>query len=60
MYIAAVFEDGGFEKFECDDSFEEFGGKSFVIEVFFSSGGMKNLNVSVTIYRTVALTSLII
>jgi hypothetical protein len=60
VYTAAVFEDGGFGKFECDNSFE--GGKSFVVEVFlvFSSGGMKDLSASITLCRTVALTSSVI
>jgi hypothetical protein len=62
VYIIAVFEGGGFGKFECDNSLEEFGGESFVVEVFlvFSSGSMKNLSASVTFYRTVALTNSVI
>jgi hypothetical protein len=57
--IAAVFEDGEFGKFECDNSLEEFGEESFVIKIFlvFSSGGIKKLSASVTLYTTVALTS---
>jgi hypothetical protein len=62
MYIAAVFEDEEFGKFEYDNSLEEFSGESFIIEVFlaFSSGGMKDLNVSITLYRTVVLTNSVI
>jgi hypothetical protein len=62
MYITAVFENGEFGKFECDNSFEEFSGKSFVVKIFlvFNSGNMKNLSASVTLYRTIALTSSII
>jgi hypothetical protein len=62
VYIAVVFEGRGFGKFEYDGSLEEFGGGSFIIEVFlaFSSGSMKDLNVSVTLCRTVALTSSVI
>jgi hypothetical protein len=60
VYIAAVFENREFGKFECDGSLED--GKSFVVEVFlvFSSGGMKDLSASVTLCRTVALTSSVI
>jgi hypothetical protein len=55
VYIAVVFEDGGFGKFECDSSLE--GGKLFVVKIFlvFSSGGMKDLSVSVTFCRINAL-----
>jgi hypothetical protein len=60
VYIIVVFEDGEFEKFECDNSFE--GGELFVIEIFlvFSSEDMKNLNASVTFYRIVVLTNSVI
>jgi hypothetical protein len=61
--IAAVFERRRFrESGECDNSLERSGGKPSVIEVFlvFSSGSMKNLSASVTLYRTVALTSSVI
>jgi hypothetical protein len=64
VYIAVVFENGRFGKFEYDDSLERFGGDGFsgelfIVEIFFafSSGGMKNLSVSIMFYRTVALTS---
>jgi hypothetical protein len=59
MYIAAVFEDGEFGKFECDDSLEEFDGESFVVGIFlvFNSGDIKDLSVSVTFCRTVVLMS---
>jgi hypothetical protein len=62
VYIIAVFEDGGFGKFECDNSFERFGGRLFVIEVFlvFSSGDMKDLSASVTFCRIVILTNSVI
>jgi hypothetical protein len=62
IYIAAVFENGKFEKFECDSSFEEFSGGSFVVEIFlvFSSENIKDLSASVTLYKIVALTNLII
>jgi hypothetical protein len=67
MYIAAVFEDEEFGKFECDNSFEEFNGdrfngELFIIEIFlvFNSENMKDLSVSITFYRTVALTNLVI
>jgi hypothetical protein len=62
MYIVVVFENKEFGKFECDDSFEEFGGRLFVIEIFlvFSSGSIKDLSASITFCRTVVLTSLII
>jgi hypothetical protein len=62
MYIVVVFENEEFGKFECDNSFEEFNGELFIIEIFlvFSSGDMKDLNASVTLYRTVILTNLII
>jgi hypothetical protein len=60
MYIAAVFEDEEFGKFEYDNSFES--GKSFVIKIFlvFSSGNMKDLSASITFCRTIALTNLVI
>jgi hypothetical protein len=65
VYITAVFEKRKFEGFgKCDNSLEDSGGNRFsdklsVIKVFliFSSGGMKNLSVSVTLYRTVAVTN---
>jgi hypothetical protein len=69
VYIAAVFEGGRFGKFEYDGSLEGFSGDGFsgdrfsgglfIIEVFlaFSSGGMKDLSVSITLCRTIALTS---
>jgi hypothetical protein len=64
MYIAAVFESERFGKFECNNSLEEFdgnkfNGRSFVIEVFlvFSSGNMKDLSVSITLYKIIALTN---
>jgi hypothetical protein len=62
VYITAVFESREFGKFEYDSSFEEFRGKLFVIGIFlvFSSGGIKDLSVSVTLYRTVTLTSSVI
>jgi hypothetical protein len=67
VYIAAVFESGGFGKFECDDSLENSGGnrfddKLFVIKVFFvfSLGDIKDLSASVTFYRIIALTNLVI
>jgi hypothetical protein len=64
MYIAAVFENKRFGKFEYDNSLEEFGedkfsGKLFIIKIFlaFNSESMKNLSVSITLYKTVALTN---
>jgi hypothetical protein len=62
MYITAVFENGKFGKFEYDNSLEKFNGKLFIVEIFlaFSSGNIKNLSVSVTLYRTITLTNLII
>jgi hypothetical protein len=67
VYIAAVFEDERFGKFEYDGSLEGFDGDGFSGELFivgvflaFSSGGMKDLSVSVTLCRTVALTSSVI
>jgi hypothetical protein len=64
VYIAAVFEGGRFGKFEYNGSFEGFGGDGFsgelfIVEVFFvfSSGGMKDLSVSITFCRIVALTN---
>jgi hypothetical protein len=62
VYIVAVFEDREFGKFEYDGSFEEFGGKSFVVEVFlvFNSENIKNLSASVTFCRTVTLMNSVI
>jgi hypothetical protein len=68
VYIAAVFKRRRSEKFEkYDSSLEDsggnkFGGKLFVVEIFFvfSSKDMKDLNVSITFYRTVAVTSSVI
>jgi hypothetical protein len=67
VYIAAVFEDEKFGKFKYDSSFERFNGNGFseglfIIEIFlaFSSGDMKDLSVSLTFCRIIALTSLII
>jgi hypothetical protein len=64
MYIAAVFENRRFGKFEYDSSLEKFSGnkfneESFIIEIFlaFSSGSMKNLSVSITFCRIIALTN---
>jgi hypothetical protein len=68
VYIAAVFERRRFGEFgKCDNSLEDSGGNGFsdelsVIEVFlvFSSEDMKDLSASVTLCRTVVLTSSII
>jgi hypothetical protein len=64
VYIAVVFEGGKFGKFEYDGSFEgfdgdRFSGELFIVGIFlaFNSGDMKDLSVSITFYRTVALTN---
>jgi hypothetical protein len=68
IYIAAVFERRRFRRFgKCDNSLEVFGGnrsggKLFVIEIFlmFNSEDIKNLSASITLYRIVTVTNLVI
>jgi hypothetical protein len=65
VYIAAVFEKRRFGEFgKCDSSLEnsdgnKSGDKLSVVEIFliFSSENIKDLSVSITLYRTVAVTN---